>query len=237
MRTYADLHLCPPLEDLTNARSMASLLAELQVKTVGLVVPPERLSPLPTIAELFKGSGFDVAKRLNLKPKSREDLLRSLRRFRGKYEIIAVECGMLSVSRVAVRDGRVDIVYFPKQERGNSFRGNLASTCRAALEINLSELTSGPGFGARLRSLKREIQIAAKASTKVIGSSKASSPYELRSPRDFAAMLHLMGLPLDSALRAVSETPLDIVRKNRLRLQESELQEGVRIVRRPTRSG
>ena len=237
MRAYADLHLCPSLEDLANARSMASLLAELRVRAVGLVVPPERLSPLPTIAELFKGSGFDVARRLNLRPKSREELLRSLRRFRSKYEIIAVECGMLSVSRVAVRDGRVDIVYFPKLERGNPFRGTLASTCRAALEISLSELTSGPGFGARLRSLRREIQIAAKASTTVIGSSKASSPYELRSPRDMAAILHLMGLPLESALRAVSETPVDIVKKNRLRIQEPELDEGVTIVRGRTGHG
>ena len=237
MRAYADLHLCPSLDDLANAQSMANLLVELQLQVVGLVVPPERLHNLHPVANLFRHAGLDVARRLNLKPKSREELLRSLRRFRNKYEIVSVECGVPSVSRVAIRDRRVDIVYFPDRERGSILRRNLATSCRAALEINLSALTSGPGFGARLHSLKREIETAAQASTKVIGSTKASNPYELRSPRDIAAILHSVGLPLESALRAVSEIPLAIVRKNRLRLEEPQLEEGVRILRRPTGRG
>lgn len=232
MRTYADLHISAGLDDMANARSMANLLTELRTRVVGLVVPPERLTPSPPIASLFKSVGLDVATRLNLRPKSREELLRSLRRFRSRYEIISVDCSVPSVSRVAVRDRRVDIVYFPTREPRNLFAGNLARSCRAALEFNLSELISGPGFDARLHRLRRQVEAAARASAMVIGSTKASNPFELRSPKDIAAVLHVLGLPLEAALRAVSDVPLTIVKKNRLRLSKPQLEEGVRILRR-----
>lgn len=231
MKPYADLHLCPPLDDVANVRSMASVLNELGTGVVGLVIPPDRLTPTPPAVNSFGDAGIDVAKRLNLKPRSREELLRSLRRFRSKYEIIAVDCSTPSVSRVAVRDRRVDIVLFPKQGSGSGFRRNLASTCRAALEFNMSELTRAPGFEARLYRLRREIEIAAEASTVVIGSTNASNPYELRAPRDVAAVLHVLGLSLGAALKGVSEIPLAIVKENRLRMREPDLEEGVRIVR------
>jgi len=232
MRAYADLHLCPPLDDVANAGSMANVLAELQTRLVGLVVPPQRLTSTPPIIDSFRSAGIDVAKRLNLKPSSREELLRSLRRFRSKYEIVSVECGVLSVSRVAVRDRRVDLVYFPKQQLGSIFRGNLAKSCRAALEFNLSELTSGPGFEVGLYRLRREIEVAAEGSTAVIGCTRASNPFQLRSPRDVAAILHLLGLPLSAAVRAVSDLPIEIVEKNRLRMREPGLEDGIRVIRR-----
>ncbi len=233
MRAYADLHISPSLDDIANARAMANLLAELQTRLVGLVVPPQRLTPAPPILDSFKSAGIDVARRLNLEPSSREQLLKSLRRLRSKYEIVSVDCSVSSVSRVAVRDRRVDIVYFPKQEVASVFRGRLAKSCRAALEFNLSELTSGPGFEAKLHRLRREIEVAADVPTTVIGSTKASNPFELRSPRDVAAILHALGLPLNAAVRAVSDVPLAMVRKNRLRMGESRLEEGVSIRRRP----
>lgn len=232
MKRYADLHLSPSLDDAANARSMADIFSDLDILLVGLVVPPDRLTSTPPALNAFTAAGLDVAKRLDLKPKSREELLRSLRRFRSKYEIIAVDCSIQSVSRVAVRDRRVDIVQFPKDGSGGGFRRNLASTCRAALEFNMSDLSCAPGFEARLHRLSREIQVAAETSTSVIGSTNASTPLELRGPRDVAALLHALGLPLEAALRGISEIPLEIVKKNRLRMKAPELEEGVKIVKR-----
>jgi len=231
MRAYADLHLCPPLDDVANARSMANLLTELQTRTVGLVIPPQRMRPCPALVELFKSSGIDVVTRLDLKPRSREELLGGLRRFRNSYEVIAVECTVPVISRVAVRDRRVDIVYFPKHQSRNIFWGNLAKSCRAALEFNMSEMIFDPGL-ERIDRVRREIEAAAETSTTVVGSTAASNPLELRSARDIAAILHVFGLPLDAALKAVSDIPLAIVAKNRLRIAEPRAEEGVRIVRR-----
>jgi RNase P/RNase MRP subunit p30 len=213
---------------------MADVLIGLEIAVVGLVVPPDQLTPTPPAMNSFKDAGLDVAKRLNLKPRSREELLKSLRRFRTKYEIVAVNCSAQSVSRVAVRDRRVDIVQFPKEGPGASFRRNLASTCRAALEFNMSDLTQGQGHEVRLGRVRREIEIAAEASTSVIGSSNASNPFELRAPRDVAAVLHTLGLSLEAALEGVSKIPVTIVKQNRLRAEEPQLEEGVRIVRRST---
>jgi len=234
MRTYADLHLCPPLDDAANARSMADVLNQLGTAVVGLVVPPDQLTPTPAAMNSLRDAGLDVAKRLNLKPRSREELLGSLRRFRAKYEIVAVDCATQSVSRVAVRDRRVDIVHFPKQGPSSSFRRNLASTCRAALEFNMSELTQGARYEAGLGRQRRELEVAAEKSTPVVGSTNASNPFELRAPRDVAAILQMLGLSPQSALASVSEIPLAIVRQNRLKAKHPQLEEGVRIVRRST---
>jgi len=115
-------------------------------------------------------------------------------------------------------------------------RGKLAKTRRAALEIRLSDLTSAPGLGAGLHRLKSEIETTVQRSTRVIASTGASNPHELRSPRDIAAILSLIGLPLESALEAVSEVPLEIVKKNRLKLEQPQFEEGVRILRRPRKN-
>jgi RNase P/RNase MRP subunit p30 len=232
VREYADLHLCPLLDDVSNARSMANLLAELNTRTIGLVLPPERSGHIPIAHDVFKNAGLEVARRINLKPKSRNDLLRGLRRYRNQYEIVAVECSSFLVSRVAVRDRRVDIVYFPKTVRSNPFHARLANTCRAALEINMSELISSPNSGTSLFRLRRDMETAVEASTTVIGSTGASKPFDLRSPRDVASILNLIGLPLRDALNATSTVPVSIVRRNRSRLDEPQLEQGVRILRR-----
>jgi RNase P/RNase MRP subunit p30 len=235
MRNYVDLHLCPTLDDLQNARSMADILSETGTRTVGFVVPPDQLSREQPAMNVFKEAGLDVARRLDVRPRSRDQLLRDLQKFRNKYEIIAVECTTSSVSQVAVRDRRVDIVYFPKRERGNRFRSNLAKTCRAGLEFNISELIAGEHLDARLHQTRREVEAAAAASLTMIGSSGAANPLELRAPRDIAALLHLLGLPLQKALESVSENPLALVKRNRLKLAEPQLEEGVRIPRRRTK--
>jgi RNase P/RNase MRP subunit p30 len=232
MRRYADLHLCPPLDDDANARSMADVLSQLGTPVVGLVVPPDRLSPTPAAMGSFRAAGLDVAKRLNLTPRSREELLGGLRRFRARYEIVAVDCVTQSVSRVAVRDRRVDLVHFSGQGLGRSFRRNLAGMCRAALEFNMSELTQGARYDAGLGRQRQQLEIAAEASIPVVGSTMASNPFELRAPRDVAAVLHMLGLPPQAALASVSEIPLTIVRQNRLKAEHSDLEQGVRIVKR-----
>jgi RNase P/RNase MRP subunit p30 len=237
MRLYADLHLCPQLDDAANARSMGEILNQLGTVLVGLVVPPNQLTPTPAAMEAFREAGIDVAKRLNLKPRSREELLSGLRRYRSQYEILAVECGRQSVSQVAVRDKRVDIVHFHKQGQRSSFRRNLARTCRAALEFNMSELTQELENGATLSWQRRELEVAAEASTQVIGSTGASTPLGLRAPKDVAAVLQMLGLSPQAALSAVSEMPVMIVRRNRLRTEHPQLEEGVRIMRRPKYEG
>jgi hypothetical protein len=44
----------------------------------------------------------------------------------------------------------------------------------------------------------------------------------------------MLGLSPQAALAGVSEIPLEIVRQNRLRAEQPQLEEGVRIVRRST---
>jgi RNase P/RNase MRP subunit p30 len=98
----------------------------------------------------------------------------------------------------------------------------------------MSELIRGPEFKAKLGRQRRELEVATEASTRVIGCTGASNPLELRAPKDVAAVLHMLGLSSQAALAGVSEIPIAIVRQNRLRTEQPQLEEGVRIVRRST---
>jgi ribonuclease P/MRP protein subunit RPP1 len=235
MKFFADLHLCPPLDDATNAGSMAEVLNQIEIALVGVVVAPDRLTTTLPVMNSFKDAGIDVAKRLDLRPRSREELLNSLRRHRSNYDVVAVSCSTESVSRVAVRDRRVDVVQFPKQGPGSFFRKNLANTCRAAVEFNVSELIQGQQHEVRLGRVRREIEIAAGASTSLVGCSGASNCFELRAPRDMAALLQMVGLSPEAAMASVSKVPLAIVKQNRLRTGPHQLEEGVRIVKGSTK--
>ena len=101
----------------------------------------------------------------------------------------------------------------------------------------MSELTRGLECGSGLGGQRRELEIAAEASTRVVGCTGASTPLGLKAPRDVAAVLHMLGLSAEAALAGVSEIPQAIVTRNRLKTERPQLEEGVRTVRRSVYEG
>ena len=238
-RKFADLHLCP---DLGNDEQVTRMIRKVSQLGYGLIAiplaqnfPEEKIRKLQNICQENK---MDFASRVDLKPKASSELIRSLRRLRRRFEIIAVMCESKQVARQAAKDRRVDLLNFPGDNRRKRFfdkaEAELASNALGSLEIDIKPLLTleGPARIRLLSSLRREVAIAEDFHVPIVISSGASNELLMRKPREIAALTSLFGLDKGSAINAVSENPLAIVKRNREKLSPDFVAPGVRLIRR-----
>ncbi|MEM1586068.1 MAG: RNase P subunit p30 family protein [Candidatus Bathyarchaeia archaeon] len=236
-RIYADLHLRPPSDQIDEAKRLIKRASELGYSIIGLSLP---LNGNREIIEALRKEfpDVDLVTRIDLSPKNARDLLKLLGKVRWKFEIVSVECMTRDIALQAAKDRRVDLLFFAPEDSRKHFFGiseaKLASEKNAALEINMSPILylSGPSRINLLRVLRREVLIAMKYGVPIIISSGASNPYMLRRPEDYAFLVHLIDLDLNSAKEALSKNPKAIVERNRRKLSENYVCPGVHIIRR-----
>jgi len=235
MRYFTDLFLNVLKLDESKKLKIANLVAELGFKLIGLTIP-QRMNEkeLALNKKFFIDAGIDVALRINLLPKTRNELLDHLRKFRRKAEIISVVCTDQKIVPTAVRDGRVDLVLFNPSDFRIKFKKSTASICNAAYEINLSWILKLPQpFRINaIKKLAKEVLIAKENGVKIVVSSGADDIFSLRAPREMAAFLVTLGLKQEEALDAVSKTPFSIVENNRFKLSPLFIAKGVKLVKR-----
>jgi RNase P/RNase MRP subunit p30 len=238
MRKFVDLHLRPPINILGQVERMVKRSFELGYRSVGMSLPHnikrEKIRQLKTICE---NVGVDLVTRIDFVPKTSGELLRNLRRFRRKFEVVSVTCNSKSVARQAAKDRRVDLLAFSTGFSRKRFFDNaeaeLASKAGGALEIDMASLLSLTGF-PRIRflsSLRKEVTIAEKFKVPTVISSGATDAGLLRGPYDYAALATLFDLPMAVALRGLSENPLSIVETNRRKLGSGYVAPGLFVVR------
>jgi len=83
-----------------------------------------------------------------------------------------------------------------------------------------------------ISSLRREVAIAKSFRVPVVISSGATNDYLLRRPHDYSALAMLFDMDSSLAFSALSEVPLSIVERNRLKLSPDFVAPGLRVVRR-----
>ena len=241
MKRFADLHLRVPLEDHTKAESMIRRTSELGYNLVGIPHSPhttkEQISQLKHICNDAK---VDFATRVNFSPKTPNQLLHSLRRYRRKFEIVAVRCHTKDVARQAAKDRRVDLLQFSVTNLRKRFfdeaEAELASQAFSSLEIELApilQLTTSSRIRL-LSRLRKEVATAERFRVPITLSSGATDEQLMRGPRDYAALATLFDLPMSSALRALSENPWVTVERNREKLSSDYVAPGIRVVGRRT---
>lgn len=238
-RTYADLHFCVNLGDAKQTSSMVSKVAELGYRLVGIpFLPRVTEEEMRSTRELCTRADLELASRLDLRPRSTDDLLRSLRKLRRKFEVIAVLCSSKKVARQAAKDRRVDLLNFPSLEYRERFfdmaEAELASGSLTALEIDMKPLLTleGPVRTRLLSSLRREAKIASQFEVPLIISSGAANPLLLRRPKENAALAALFDIKGEVALDGVSANPLGIVKRNLAKLSERFVAPGIRIIKK-----
>jgi ribonuclease P/MRP protein subunit RPP1 len=238
-RTFADLHLRPNLRDSEQVRHMMQKASELGYRLIAISLPPNLSSErIQQIQSMCREAEVDFASRVDLKPRTSRELIRGLRKFRRKFEIIAVACESKPVARQAAKDRRVDLLSFPSLDFRRRFfdraEAELASKALASLEIDMKPLLTVEG-SARIKllsCLRKEVAIAQDFHVPMVISSGASSRFLMRTPRDLAALTSVFDLDRASALEAVSKNPVAIVKRNREKLSSRFVAPGVRIVRR-----
>jgi ribonuclease P/MRP protein subunit RPP1 len=178
------------------------------------------------------------ASRVDLKPRSPEELLKDVRKLRRRFELVAVLCESKAVARQAAKDRRVDLLNFPNPDLRRAFfdsaEAELASACLASFEVDMAPLLKQEG-AARVRllsRLRREVQTAKEFHVPVVLSSGVSEELLMRRPMDLAALSSLFGLDMDVAIDAVCKNPMAIVRRNREKLSARFIAPGIRVIRR-----
>jgi len=237
MRSFVDLHLCAPINDLKQMEKMVNSSAELGYRMVGMPLPPnisqERVCQ---IEEICNKTRIEFVKRVDLMPRTSNELLNNLGRLRRRFEIISVACTSKNVARQAAKDRRVDLLSpcltFPCKRFFDYAEAELASKKLVSFEIDMVQILSLTGF-PRIRllsSLRKEVSVARKFGIPITISSGASDEKFLRSPQDYVALASLFDLPESYALQALSDYPLSIVKRNRGKLSPCYIAPGVRVV-------
>lgn len=237
-RKFADLRLCAPVEDLDQFETVVRKAKSLGYRVIGVPLPQgfgtKKLEALNSICKRFE---VDLVTRKELSPKTSKELLRDLRRFRRKFEVLAVICRSKLVARQAAKDRRVDLLLFQSDPQFRFFdeaEAELASSSLAGLEIEVYPLLSLSGFRRvkLLSRLRSEVQLAMRFKVPIIISSGAPNEIFMRSPRELAALASLFDMPTSTALKSISDWPLELISRNREKLSRNFVAPGVKIVRR-----
>ena len=238
-RKYADLHLCPDLDNDEQVTRMIRKASELGYRLIAIPFPqnfPEE--KIRKLQNICKENRMDFASRVDLKPRTPNELIRSLRKLRRRFKVIAVMCESKQVARQAAKDRRVDLLNFPGSNRRKRFfdkaEAELASNALGSLEIDIKPLLTleGPVRIRLLSSLRREVAIAGGFHVSIVISSGASNELLMRKPREIAALTSLFDLDKSLAINAVSRNPLAIVKRNREKLSPNFVAPGIKLIRR-----
>jgi len=234
LRRFVDLHLRLPRETKT-AERMARLATRIGLRLVGLTfdlqTPNEEKL---TAAKQFEERGIETVSRIDLKPRNRNQLLMTLRKFRFRYDVVAVECSLRQLTAIAFRDQRVDLVFFSPGVSKSRLGELLPRRSERPVEVNVVDLLSDDLTAVSMPRLLRMSNLILAAQRKhlpLVISSGASDMLSMRSPRDMAAIASVFGLEDARALDAVSSIPLSIAEKNLEKHIPRYISEGVEMVR------
>jgi RNase P/RNase MRP subunit p30 len=237
-RVFADLHLRLNVKDAAATLRVINKAAALGYGLVAVPLAPEaRVDEVAKLRAVCGEAGVDFASRVDLRPRTQNELTYQLRRLRRKFEVVCVSCESKVVARQAAKDRRVDLLSFPLLDfRRRFFDGaeaELASSSLAALEVDVKPLLvlEGPARVRLLSCLRREVAVAGKFGVPVVVSSGVSAELFLRKPREMGALGFLFGLGEVSALDAVSRSANAIVERNREKLSAKFVSPGIRVVR------
>jgi len=237
-KTFADLHLRLNPRDSAAASRIINKAAALGYRLVAVPFSPEtREDETAQLRSMCNETKIDFVSRVDIEPRTQNDLMHQLRRLRRRFEVVCVVCENKEVARQAAKDRRVDLLNFPSLDYHKRFfdraEAELASNSLAALEIDVKPLLvlEGPARVRLLSSLRRETAIAREFHVPIVVSSGATTEMLLRKPREQAALAALFDLNETSALEAVSQNPVSIVKRNRQKLSSKFVAPGIRVIK------
>ena len=237
-RDFTDLHLrVNPKETQVTQRAIDKAL-NLGYRSISIPFTSQiEDSQVNSLRAAGIEGGLDFIVRADFKPRNQEDLMRFLRKFRRKAEVICIVCDEKEIARSAAKDHRVDIVNFPSLDYHKRFfdraEAELATSNQTALEIDVKPLLilEGPPRVRLLSCLRREVALAKEFKVPVIISSGVSEVHLMRMPRDLASIAYLFGLNEIEALDAVSTNPNGIISCNREKLGPGFIAPGIRVLK------
>lgn len=160
----------------------------------GLVVRrPPRADPQPR-----PDVGIDLVDGIELDPDDRAQASGAIGHYRKECELLLVRGGSPSLNRYLLEEPRVDVLTAPLADTGdlNHVLARAAATNDVAVELRLGPLLfeRGRPRSGHLKALRKAIELVMDADAPYVVSAAAKSHFELRSPRDLAALGTLLEL-------------------------------------------
>lgn len=136
---------------------------------------------------------------------------------------------VILVKNSVVADSRIDIVAVERLKPGIA---SIMAENDMALELNINGLlrSSGRERVSVCKKLVWNIHVAKKFRIPIVLVSGSSEKWEMRSPRDLAAVSRVLGLNQKESINAIGNTPAAIVEKNRKKLSGKIKYRGVEVV-------
>jgi RNase P/RNase MRP subunit p30 len=237
-RPFADLHLRINPKDQQTAARLISKAARMGYRYVSVPFTSDvKENQVAALKGICTEAGLDFVLRTDFKPRTQEDLMRFLRKFRRKLEVICIVCDSKKIARQAAKDRRVDLLSFPSLDYHKRFfdraEAELACNSLAGLEVDIKSLLvlEGPPRVRLLSSLRREVAIAREFHVPIVVSSGVAEEQLMRTPRDMASLAYLFGLNEEEALQSISVNPAEIVLRNRQKLSSKFIAPGINVVK------
>jgi RNase P/RNase MRP subunit p30 len=237
-RTFADLHLRINPKDQQTAERLITRAVQMGYHYISIPftqgIQEKELTVLKTICTQ---AGLDFVLRADFKPRTQEDLMHFLRKFRRKFEVICIICDSKDIARQAAKDRRVDLLNFPSLDYHKRFfdraEAELACNSLAAMEVDIKPLIvmEGPPRVRLLSSLRREVAVALEFHVPVVVSSGVGEEALMRKPRDLASLGYLFGFDEVQLLDAVSVNASRIVLRNREKLSSRFIAPGISVIK------
>ena len=235
-RTFADLHLRINPKDQQNAERLITKAAQMSYHYISIPFTQGiQEKELTTLKAICTQAGLDFVLRADFKPRTQEDLMHFLRKFRRKFEVICIICDSKEIARQAAKDRRVDLLNFPSLDYHKRFfdraEAELACNSLAGMEVDVRPLMvmEGPPRVRLLSSLRREVAVALEFHVPVVVSSGVGEETLMRKPRDLASLGYLFGLDEVHALDAVSTNASMIILRNREKLSSRFIAPGISV--------
>jgi ribonuclease P/MRP protein subunit RPP1 len=185
------------------------------------------------ISKISKETNLEIF--IGLEAKNSEELNRLIT-MRRDYDILLVQGSDIDLNRKAVQTKEVDILTHPEFNRKDSgfnhIMAKLASANNVAIEINFREilLSSKNTRSQILHNISQNVELCKKFKVPIIICSGAISHWQLRDPKILLSIGCLLGLDLDEAKKALSETPEGIIKMIKERRSSKWIRPGVKVV-------
>jgi len=210
-----NVHLPPDADSLTRFALEAkrygySGIALINSKT-------DRLDNIPQDFSIY--SAVEVSG----KPSKLRD---EVKRYRAGRDILIARGGDEEFNRAAVETAGLDILLQPA--KFNHVLAKAAYDNSVTLGFNAGSIIRlrGEARVRELRTMRANLKFARKYEVAMILTCSPNSSYDLRSPREAAALAGLFGMTEVEAVRAMSAVPLDILRRK----SPDYIQEGVEVI-------
>src|SRR3989304_681229 len=113
-KTFTDLHFRLNVKDPAATSVMIKKVATLGYRLIAVPFAPEtREEEVSKLRAACNNAEIDFASRIDLRPRTQDELMHQLRRLRRKFEVVCIVCENKAVARQAAKDRRVDLLNFP----------------------------------------------------------------------------------------------------------------------------